>query len=185
MVARGKSCPPAAKKTQLNPIGQPRSQLPEKIEGDPHPQPPSPPHGDPRPPRISDRLLAAYLETDIRVRGDSEWEEDFHVITAFNPLSEWRSQEENKVANRELKAALVEEGRIYRPAVNRSPEGRWVEPGFAVERLTREEAREMGRRFGQYAVFEIGKNELRVVACFEERVEVVRSLTGTRLGSRR
>lgn len=121
--------------------------------------------------------MAAYLTTEIRICGDPDWMEDIHVITAFNPLSEDRPLEENRAANRELEAALLDTGRMYRPAVNRSPEGDWEEPGFAIESLTREEARELGRRFGQYAVFEIGKEEVRVVACSEERVEVIPALS--------
>lgn len=130
----------------------------------------------PRPPRIPDRLMVAYLTTQIQICGSPEWMDDRHVITAFNPMSEDRPLEENRAANRELEAALLDTGRKYCPAVNRSPEGDWEEPGFAIEGLTREEARELGRRFGQYAVFEIGRHELRVVACFEERVEVIPAL---------
>jgi hypothetical protein len=136
-------------------------------------------------PGIPDELLAAYRSTDIRIRVGSEWipwtrlgegrtearrKEVLHVITAFNPLSEPRPLEENQAANRELERILVQAGKTHRPAVNRAPDGDWEEPGFAVEGLSREEARELGRRFGQHAVFEIEENELRIVACFEERV---------------
>ncbi|TVR55024.1 MAG: DUF3293 domain-containing protein [Gemmatimonadales bacterium] len=101
-----------------------------------------------------------------------------HVITAFNPFSERRSLEENQAANRELEGILTQAEKTHWPAVNRAPNGDWEEPGFAVEGLTREEARKLGRRFGQHAVFEIQGNELRIVACFEERV--LRSDGGTR-----
>jgi len=146
---------------------------------------PNQPYRGPHVPGIPDELLAAYRSTDIRIRVGSEWlpwtrmvehctgtsqEVALHVITAFNPFSERRSLEENQAANRELERILVQGGRIHRPAVNRAPDGDWEEPGFAVEGLTREEARELGRRFGQHAVFEIQGNQLRIVACFEERV---------------
>jgi len=136
-------------------------------------------------PGVPDELLAAYGSTDIRIRVGSEWlpwtrmverwtgtsqEAALHVITAFNPFSERRPPEANQAANRELERILVQGGRTHRPAVNRAPDGDWEEPGFAVEGLSREEARELGRRFGQHAVFEIQGNQLRVVACFEERV---------------
>jgi hypothetical protein len=139
----------------------------------------------PHVPRIPDDLLAGYRSTDIRIRVGSEWipwtrlgegrtearrEAVFHVITAFNPFSEPRSLEENQAANRELERILVQAGKTHRPAVNRAPGGGWEEPGFLVEGLTREEARELGRRFRQHAVFEMEEKKLRIVACFEDRV---------------
>ena len=146
---------------------------------------PDPAHRRPHVPRIPDELLAAYQSTEIRVQVGSEWipwtrlgegrtkvrgGEVLHVITAFNPLSERRSLEENQAANRELEGVLTRIGKTHRPAINRAPDGDWEEPGFAVEGLTREEARELGRRFGQHAIFEMQRRELRIVACFEERV---------------
>lgn len=76
----------------------------------------------------------------------------FAILTAHNPGSQPLSPEENARRHRELERALRERGYDLAPSVNRSPEGDWVEEGFAVLGIGLEEALAVGRRFGQNAI---------------------------------
>jgi hypothetical protein len=76
----------------------------------------------------------------------------FAILTAHNPGSRPLSPEENARRHRELERALRGRGHDLAPSVNRSPEGDWVEEGFAVFGIGLEEALAVGRRFGQNAI---------------------------------
>ncbi|WP_040778800.1 DUF3293 domain-containing protein [Calidithermus timidus] len=76
----------------------------------------------------------------------------FAIITAHNPGSQPLPAEENARRHRELERLLREGGYGLTPSVNRSPEGDWLEEGFAVLGIGLEEALAVGRRFGQNAI---------------------------------
>jgi hypothetical protein len=74
------------------------------------------------------------------------------VLTAWNPGSVPRTEEENAAAQTTLTATLAEMGRVVWPARGESPERDWVEESLCVLDLDREQARALARRFGQVAL---------------------------------
>jgi len=74
------------------------------------------------------------------------------VLTAWNPGSVQRSEEENAAAQRELAAALDRAGLLAWPARGESPGRDWMEESLCVLDLDPEQARALARRFGQMAV---------------------------------
>jgi predicted nucleic acid-binding protein len=73
-------------------------------------------------------------------------------ITAANPESERRSNEENRRLVTELREMLDAVGRTYRQGEGRDPNAAWpAEPSFLVLGISREEATNVARRFAQNA----------------------------------
>ena len=120
----------------------------------------------------------AFRNTVVRVDVDGEslvfdpleapfelpWVGPVHVITAWNP-GRFASAHDNERRNRELEGALVAGGHDYFDAVGRARDGQWEERGFAVLGADRTWAVELGRRFGQLAIFELTTEGLRVLPC--------------------
>ncbi len=94
-----------------------------------------------------------------------------HVITAHNPNGRPRSRSANDLANERLRFHLGEVAEALEEVECGSSSGSWVERSFAVAGLTRSEAVEAARRFGQRAIFELEADELRVVSCGSGAVE--------------
>lgn len=115
---------------------------------------------------LSPELVAAYRQADYVVRdppvvirvGEASAALDELIgeaasaafLTAANPGSERRSDEENRDRLAVLKHALA--GRRHLEAEGRDPRGGWpAEPSFLVLGISRAEATELARRFGQNA----------------------------------
>jgi hypothetical protein len=81
------------------------------------------------------------------------FEQPLTVVTAFNPALKRQGHWDNEQANRSLEQYLQSTGKTYFPAVGYSPDRSHEEPSFAVAGLTRDEARDLGARFGQACVF--------------------------------
>lgn len=94
-----------------------------------------------------------------------------HIITAHNPNGRPRSQSANDLANERLRLHLGEVAEAIEEVECSSSSGSWAEQSFAVAGLSRAEAVEAARRFGQRAIFEIESDELRVVSCASGAVE--------------
>ena len=89
----------------------------------------------------------------------------WHVITAFNPSgAEW-TDGQNRAAHERLRDALAELQVTFQRSLGTTPDGRWPEDGFAVAGLTRAQAIDLGRRFGQHAIFEIDAASGRLLDC--------------------
>nr|WP_249420202.1 DUF3293 domain-containing protein [Rhabdothermincola salaria] len=127
-------------------------------------------------------LRNQFLRTLVRVQAsDGNWLSavdavaafgaPLFVITAANPNSKRASNAENARRSAELRDALVAGGAQPRRAVGTSADGRWSEASWAVSGLGRKGARELGREFGQLAVFELTATELRVHGCASSWVE--------------
>ena len=95
------------------------------------------------------------------------------AITAYNPMGEERELAVNVAAERELERELRSRGLAFWPAIGRSRDGSWSEPGIAVAGLDRDAACEVGGRYGQLAIYELTEDEVYVVRCGGG--EVVRS----------
>ncbi|MFJ6539560.1 DUF3293 domain-containing protein [Streptomyces sp. NPDC091385] len=91
-----------------------------------------------------------------------------HVVTAFNPRGRVVAAEDNARAHALLLAWLGRGGHTWWPATGSSPCGTHAEESVAVTGLSDAEARALGRRFGQDAVFAWSRAERRLLACFEE-----------------
>lgn len=96
----------------------------------------------------------------------------FAIITAHNPRSERLSSEENRQRHEELGRDLKVLGLEYTPSTGESPDGTWVEEGFAVFDVSLEQALELGRKYGQHAII-YGEGERVALAwCESENLEV-------------
>lgn len=91
-----------------------------------------------------------------------------HVLTAWNPGSSRPAREVNDSANAQLFSDLVACGLEPVRAVGADPDSEHVEESWAVVGWSDDEAREIGRRFGQVAVFRFEAGLQTVVACFED-----------------
>ena len=88
-----------------------------------------------------------------------------YLVTACNPGGSQRSDPENAAANAELEAELSARSLPWLRAVGRDEASSWVEPGCCVLGIDREQAAEIGRRYGQLAIYEISPEALSVVWC--------------------
>lgn len=75
------------------------------------------------------------------------------VVTAYNPGLARPSEDENRRANGRLEREIEERRWEYYPALGYSPDRSHQEPSFAILDLSDDEARALGARYGQAAVF--------------------------------
>lgn len=80
-------------------------------------------------------------------------------ITAFNPLPEILSHEENLQRNKNLMTFLIGGNFRLHPGVGISGDGRWQEESFLIENIDREEAKSIAKQFGQLAFVWGRRNE--------------------------
>jgi len=95
-----------------------------------------------------------------------------HVITAYNPAGKVVPDEANAAAHQRLEARLQEIGATYLAAAGGDVEWSHVEPSFAVMGMTEEDARALGREFGQDAIFGLSPTALVVLSCDTSRTHV-------------
>ena len=92
------------------------------------------------------------------------------VLTAWNPRGVDRDQAANDEAERMLERELASAGAQFWPALGRSPDDSWSEPGLAVSGFDRAAACALGERYGQLAVYELTDEVVRVVRCTDRAV---------------
>lgn len=92
-----------------------------------------------------------------------------HVISASNP-GFLDSDENNERQHIYMSHRLRELGVEPLPAIGASADGQWQEASWAVTGLTRLQVCELGREFGQVAVFEIDSRRIQVVRCADSVV---------------
>ncbi|MFI1563966.1 DUF3293 domain-containing protein [Streptomyces sp. NPDC020490] len=95
-----------------------------------------------------------------------------HVITAWNPLGRDASDDANSRAHARLLGEVRRRGLTWWPAVGGDAAGAHSEESVAVAGLGDAAARELGRRFGQDAVFAWTPGAWRVLACGTDAAEV-------------
>lgn len=144
-----------------------------------------------------DDIWAAYADTRVTIHlpessivvtptygGDETLDETWHVITAHNPASVPLSDEENQRRHEELVEALIAAGRVVVPAAGQGLDGRWpAEESVAVCDIDTPAAVDLGRQFGQLAIFRIGPDRLFVIDCDDAAVRSSRPIAVTRLHS--
>ena len=95
-----------------------------------------------------------------------------HVITAYNPAGKVVPDKANTAAQQRLTARLQEMGATYLAAAGGNVEWTHVEPSFAIIGMTQEDARALGREFGQEAIFGWSPTTLAVLSCDTDQVHV-------------
>jgi Family of unknown function (DUF6308)/Protein of unknown function (DUF3293) len=116
-----------------------------------------------------------YLKTNVTVEIDAEWVSAFdvassqvapiHVITAWNPGEGRPSREENDDANFRLHDDIRSLGCIPLPALGSDPDSDHAEESWAVFGLEDDQAMDLGRRYGQVAVFRVSEARQTVLGC--------------------
>ncbi len=86
-----------------------------------------------------------------------------HIITAYNPNANLADVGANEAAHAELTAALA--GHSVVASIGSAPDGSFAEPGWAVLDIDLADAVELGRRFGQVAIYRWTADALRIVSC--------------------
>ncbi|MEV5144265.1 DUF3293 domain-containing protein [Streptomyces sp. NPDC052727] len=92
--------------------------------------------------------------------------ETIHVVTAHNPRGARASRQHNHRAHQELLGLLRRRGLPWWPAAGGDPDGRHTEASAAIAGLSDDEARALGREFGQDAVFAWSAPAWRLLTCF-------------------
>ena len=127
-------------------------------------------------------LRKAYLRTEVTIEiSKGIWVSAFEalehlpapifVITAWNPFSQILSVEGNGTRNRQLLSEIEALGASVHSAVGSSPDGKWSEDSFAVSGIGRRTALNLGLQYEQHAIFEIRKDELRVLGSDRSWIE--------------
>jgi hypothetical protein len=88
-----------------------------------------------------------------------------YVITAFNPAGKVAPDEANSVAHQRLTTRLHEMGATFLAAAGGNLEWTHVEPSFAVIGMSEQDARALGRDFGQDAIFGWSPTTMTVLSC--------------------
>jgi hypothetical protein len=116
-------------------------------------------------------ILSEYLSTFFLAESpEGGWPESFHIITAHNPGIIVGS-EANATADEELRKELNLVGSSCFRITGCSPDLNHQEPGWGVVGLTEECSLEIGRKYGQNAIFEIKTGVLWVIGCLSgERI---------------
>ena len=119
-----------------------------------------------------------YLPTVVTVCVDGVWMSGFdfcasrgmqiHVITAWNPGDERPSSEINEARNEQLRKEISSRGLEVLEALGSDPKSSHAEKSWAVVGMTDETAIELGRKYGQVAVFLITRARQWVLGCLTE-----------------
>ncbi|MFM8858270.1 MAG: DUF3293 domain-containing protein [Actinomycetota bacterium] len=103
------------------------------------------------------------------VAGAHRIHDTIHVISAGNP-GFLDTAENNERRHTYMEHRLRDMGVEPFSAIGASPDGKWQEASWAVTGMTRQQACELGREFGQVAVFEIDFQRIHLVRCADLQV---------------
>ena len=92
-----------------------------------------------------------------------------HLLTAWNPGRERPGEAANRERQAKLEADLVRLAPAGWPARGTLPGTGEYDEGLAVQGLTVDQARVLGARYGQDAVFEWTPADWTIVGCYEDR----------------
>lgn len=94
--------------------------------------------------------------------------EPVHVVSGWNPQG---VAFDGDYVNSQIAADVLQRGGRFVMCAGVSREGNYSEPSLAIWGLSRDQAREIGRRANQDAIFEITPDELRIVSCYTDHIE--------------
>jgi hypothetical protein len=122
-------------------------------------------------------IASLYLATVVTVEAAGTWRSarevaarlgTLHVVTAWNPGDERPAREVNDHANEALRAELARRGLAPMRALGSDPNSPHAEESWAVAGRTDHDARELGAKYRQVAVFRITATRQTVLGCFAE-----------------
>ena len=118
-------------------------------------------------------ILPEYLQTVFLAQTPAGgWPALFHIITGYNP-GKFVGDEINAKADEELRNELNLAGSRCFRIIGCSPDLKHQEQGWGVAGLSEDKALELGRRYGQNAIFEVSGGVLSVIGCLSgERMRV-------------
>jgi hypothetical protein len=94
-----------------------------------------------------------------------------HVLTGWNPQGVVLDNRQNSDTNIRIAEDVLRHGARFVHGTGRAREGDYSEPSVVAWGLDRDEARTMGQRAAQDAIFEIDEHTVRLVSCMDDRVE--------------
>ena len=119
-----------------------------------------------------------YLPTVVTVCVDGVWKSGFdfcasrgvqiHVVTAWNPGDERPGSEINEARNEQLRAEISARGLKALEALGSDPNSSHSEKSWAVAGLKDNAAVELGKKYGQVAVFRITESRQSLLGCLSE-----------------
>lgn len=136
--------------------------------------------------RISS-LVNAYLAADYRWEIGGRWRplplgevasdlestlpqaRSFGLLSAWNPYSVERGEDENRAADEQLSAALLESGLQHRPGFSSARNRSWREPSWLVMDMPEAGFDQLGRRFGQLATLYANRGDPMRLRVYHER----------------
>lgn len=93
---------------------------------------------------------------------------DFAIITAWNPMNEQLTAEENNALNRTLEDELKSLKYVYEPTIGKC-DGH-SEESFIVYRINKRDALRLGVKYKQYSIFYNGYRSLEYIECATENI---------------
>ena len=140
--------------------------------------------------KIEESLIQAYKKTNYYVYYDSELIiiniglknqkllklfkdkklTSASIITAYNPFSEIKTEEQNSLAQLKLKESIVDSNLSFINAMGKDAQHKWPnEASYFIEDITKIEAKKLGKEFNQNAIVWIGENIMpELVFCFQD-----------------
>lgn len=116
----------------------------------------------------SEDMHLGYFTTHFRDYDEiGDWPEEFVILSAYATTGETWTDDENEQAHEKLQRALSELGVWTHFILGFSTESDHAEPSWAAD-LPLHEARALGRRFHQDAIFHVCGDRLSVTRCDEE-----------------
>lgn len=110
----------------------------------------------------------AYMETRfIGTQKIRELPKECFVITAYNPMDQKLSKEENKKRNQLLKRKIVLQEKICLDITGTSVDLKHQEPGFLTD-ANLKQSLAWANEFQQRAIFAIKNDQLSLVSCSED-----------------
>lgn len=122
-------------------------------------------------------IASLYLATIVTIDDHGLWRPahevgaklgTLHVITAWNPGDERPAREVNDRANEALRADLAQRGLASMRALGKDPNSDHAEESWAVAGFNDRDARALGAKYRQVAVFRITAARQSVLGCFAE-----------------
>jgi hypothetical protein len=110
-------------------------------------------------------IIDEYLKTVfLGPPPESGWPHDFQIVTAHNP-KRFASETENNEADTSLRKLLEQEQIFHFRITGCSADLSYQEAGWGIVGIEFDRAIQIGRQYGQNAIFEVLDGEAFVVSC--------------------
>ncbi|MCT7940761.1 MULTISPECIES: DUF3293 domain-containing protein [Shewanella] len=130
---------------------------------------------------VIDMLWQDYQKTEFLLTQPLSNDFSFAIVTAHNPLGSVLTPSQNRLRDRALQSKILEYRSPYRCLIGAAPDLSHMEKSWAIF-IDKDQALELGREFGQHAIYYVNQGLLSLIACFEpHRDEVPMGLFHQRL----